>query len=178
MKEPTFLSTVNGIVSRIEVKNQLFRRCAERVDEHLHQQFVQRHCRLTFHPVLKPAQRRTARKDRVTSNCGLEIRIVTQRIVVVQILIPESQSIDPLTQHTANLMSDLAVLPGISKQLRSTAGHIKLRISMLKKNNAAVTADITTGEVHLNTTTANCWHFQTRECTFCHGGDPCLLSRN
>ena len=93
MKEATFLLTVYGIVGRIEVENQALGWPTKRRDKLLDQHLVQPPGRCPVGPVLPAAQGRGAGQCRVALDGRLQGQIIPQGLVVIEILIPQSQAI-------------------------------------------------------------------------------------
>ena len=86
---------MHPVIRRIEIQDQLLRRCAER----LHQYPVYRNHPGTVRLRLEPAQRRRAHQHRVAVNRRLQRRIVAQLVVIVRILMTRAQGMQPLTKQ-------------------------------------------------------------------------------
>ena len=86
------------IIRGIEVEDQFLRRTLKRGSELLHQHLMHLPRRFPIRPVLPSAQGRTTRQHPVTLHRRLYRQIETQPLMVIQIFIPQGQSIQALLQ--------------------------------------------------------------------------------
>ena len=99
MKEPFLLLSVQQCVRSVKIQNQPTRRLRMRRHELLKQHLVNRHRRLPADALLQSAQRRRTRQRLQPTSRRLQCRVVTQLPVIVQVLVPQGQSVHSLPEQ-------------------------------------------------------------------------------
>ncbi len=161
VEEPALLLAVQRIVGGVEIEDDLLRRCLVRLEEQRHEQplnggrvvadlvIAGRQRPAQLQPVQRalagnrttvPALRRKlARKHR-------HHRIVTQRVVVVQILVTQRQTEYPLADQRRNLMLDQRLEPRIAKAPGEPANQADRPVRRSEKQRTGIRRDRSTVE--------------------------------
>jgi hypothetical protein len=93
--------------------------------------------------------------------------------VVIQVLIPESQPIDPLPEEFQERVITAGFAVVIANGLGNRPGQADLLVYLGKEANTTVTADVTAVEIGFNFTAFDGWKFERTLVAFCHGGSSC-----
>jgi hypothetical protein len=93
------LFAMHAIVRGVEVQDQFGRRDTKRGDELVHKNPVHRPGSGAVGPVLQPAERGTGSQRFDLLDGGLPDRIVTERVVIIQVFVAVAQAVEALAQE-------------------------------------------------------------------------------
>ena len=99
MEEAPFLVSMHPVVCGVKIENQFIRCFSVRGDERIEQHLVQANGHLPVNPVFQPAQRGLPAQHGIAFNASLEGKIGSQGLVIVEILIAQSEPIHPLPEQ-------------------------------------------------------------------------------
>ena len=126
--EPALLLAMRRVVRGVEIEDDLRRRRCMGLQEQLDEQPLDRRTVMTDLVVsrrllpaqLQPVQRALARQRRASSlpPSAASTRVVPKLIVVDQVLIPQRNAVDPLTDQRRNLMLDQRRITVVGKAAR------------------------------------------------------------
>ena len=135
MEEPAFLLAVDRIVGGVEVEHDLLGRPRMRIEEDVHEQRFQARriaidlvilLGVALRRVLQPVERALAGHRRTARALGLELagqnrehRIVTQFVMIVEVVIAQSQAEHALADQGLDRVLEQPRIPTI----RETGGH-------------------------------------------------------
>lgn len=130
---------------------------------------MNRQSRLTIGPVLPAAQGGTAGQAIITLNGRLKGRIMTQALMIIQVLIAQGQSIDPLPQKALQAMSATGRTTTLAQPLAEGCRQSQIAIRLTQKHHTAVAGDFTAGETGLYSSSLCPWKLNDSLVTFRHG---------
>ena len=171
VEETAFLLSMSPVIGRIKIQNQLCRRFIERSDKLFDQYLMNRQCRLSIQTILQTAERRGTAQHLILFNYALKSQIVTQFVMVIEIFVALTQSIDPLAQQGQLIMSDIARIPWIGQGRVNGFEQPQVPVGLAKQQQTAVTGDVTAGKIRLNPATFYRWKSKTTLGTVCHRQD-------
>ena len=149
---PACLIAVHPVVRRIEIQDQLLRRLGKGLDEQLQQYLVDRHHPGTLCPGLEPAQGRGAGQHPVLPDRRLQGRIVAQLVVIVQVLVAQTQGIQPLTQQMQLAVLATGLPTGIAKQPGYPGCQTEPAVLFAHQHHPAIAGDFSAVEIGLDFT--------------------------
>ena len=117
MEKPTRLLAVHRIVGGVEVQYQFLRHHLQASDELLQQYLVEPPRRRPVGPLLEPAQRRGTGQRPITLHHRLQPDLPAQRVVIVQILIPQRHRVDTLAHQRAHIVSTAFATTWVGQRL-------------------------------------------------------------
>ena len=115
--------TVHRIVGRVEVQHQLLGHARERGNELFDQLLMNRNRPLVLGAPLEPTQRRGTRQAAVVTAGGLNDRVLTKGVMVVQIFVSQRDRVDPLAHHRHHLVANLPALAWLTEPTRDPLGQ-------------------------------------------------------
>jgi hypothetical protein len=156
MEEPPLLLAVQRIIGRVEIKNDLLRCAFVRLQEQVDQKLLDGHrivadlvvARGLQFAQLQPVQRRLAgnRRAILAPRCELahqhrHHRIVAQFVVVIEILVAESDPEHPLADQGRNLVLDPFRTPLVVKARCKPIHHTDGSIRRAEQQPSGIRAD-------------------------------------
>ncbi len=133
---------MHAIIGRIKVEDQLGRRLRKRRDKRLPQHPVHGHRTGPRGAGLEPAERRTGAQRRVPLQRALPHDIPPQRIMIVEILVAQRQSIDALPHQRHLLVHDEARMPRIRHRRRKRRRQPQPPIRFPQQHHPTVAGDL------------------------------------
>ena len=130
MKEAALLLPMYRIIGGVEVQDQTPRwtlvRGHERLDPHL----VQAQGLIASCALLKAAQGRGTGQHLILLHRRLQGQILAQPIVIVQVLVPQGKTIDPLAHHRKRIMGTARLAAWITKYLRDLLAQAQMPVGL------------------------------------------------
>ena len=189
VEEASFLSTVQRQIGGVHVQDDLRRSASVRLDEHLHQKFIQpsfpesdllvpvlRACS-QFHPI----QRALARQRLVQflPPCqNAEHRVVPQLVVIVEIFVSQRQTVDPLRDQLQDGVLDQVLVPSVEKTPGQTWEQIQALVGLAQQQRATVGTDRAAIESGHNLPRTAVFKSEAGLGTLCHSEGRLFLGAN
>jgi len=149
VEEPSLLASVQGIVGRVEIENDLLGRTGvrlqEQIDKHAFDRrrvvadlVIARRCRpAQFQPVqcALARQRRAIRPPRLKlARQRCHHRVVAQMVVIVQVLVAKRNPEHPLADQGRDLVFDQSRAANVLKALRKPARQVNRNIRQTQQH--------------------------------------------
>jgi hypothetical protein len=146
MKVRTFLPAMHAIIGGVKVEDQLGGRRAERGDELVHQNPVQRPGGGAIGAVFQPAQRRTRSQRFDLLDGRLPDWVQPQSVVVVEVFVTVAQAVDALAQQRMLGVFDQRQVARIGQRLRHRLGETQSAIQLAQEWQPAVAGHVAAGK--------------------------------
>ena len=197
MEEPAFLPAVQRIVGRVKVQDDLVGRALSRLEKQINQQSLDRRAVVSDLVVeawrllrsLQTVQRRFAGDRSAIGPSRLQFarqhgeqRIVSQSVMVVQVLIAQRQAEYPLTHERRNRMLDQRGIAPINKTARGAFDQLHGLVRAAQQQSPGVRRHRPPAEIGDHLALFHGCKFKQRRATLClHRGIPAIrlsLCRN
>ena len=122
MEEAAFLLPMHPVIRAVKIQNQFWGCLLKGGDELINHDFLHQPGHLTVGPVLPPAECGAAGQGFVPFGRTLPSQILSQMVVIVQILITQAQTIDALTNESQQRMHDTLRVARIRQYARQRLG--------------------------------------------------------
>jgi hypothetical protein len=155
VEKALFLLAVQRVVGGVEVQHQLLGRSLEAGDELLDQQLAQVHRRGPIGPARQAAQRGRTGHLAIHAHGRLHRHALPQRLVVVQVLPPQSQTVHALAQHVAHRVRDQQRITRVCDAARRRRRQPDLAVRGRQQHHAPVTGHAATVEATLDLAAAH-----------------------
>lgn len=158
------------VVGRIEIEHQLRGRTRERGDEVLHHRLVHR-------PGDDgPSSQRSAASNRLIASAQrLNERVPAQPVVIVQVLIAQTQPEHPLPEHARHIVPHLARRSRIDQPRCHPIQQPEATIHFTQQQRPAIAGDLTATEFGLHRAPTQRRKVKPIACTICHWRNLPLL---
>jgi len=130
---------------------------------------------LPIRPVLETAQGRGTGHTLIPFHRRLQCHVVTQRLMIVQVLIAQGNRIQALPQQALMIVIATDLMARIPKCSRNHRAQTQQTIGLSQQQHAAIRGDVTAVEISFNNTAINPWKLERFLATFSHG-EPFLFS--
>ncbi len=139
--------TVHRIIGRVEVEHQLPGRTCERGNELFDQLLMNRNRPLVLGVPLEPAPRRGTGQAAVVTAGGLNDRVLTKGVVVVQIFVSQRDRVDPLAHHRHHLVANLPALAWLTEPTCDPPGQPEPAVHLAQQQRPPMRRNRPAGEV-------------------------------
>jgi hypothetical protein len=175
MKETSLRLAMHPVIGRIKIQRPLRGRLRKRSDELLDDHLMHRPGPLPVGAVRQPAERRTASQRTVALDGRLPRQIVTQRVVIIEILIALGQPLDALAHPSQHRMFDALGIARIRQHFGQGLGQPKTPVGLAQPRDAAIAGDVPAGKAGGHVALFYGWKlekFRVANCTGRNGGFP------
>jgi hypothetical protein len=105
---------------------------------------------LAVRPVLESTERRRTGKRLITLHGRLKGDVMPQCLVIIQVFIPQSQSIHPQPNQRTQPVVASAFHAIVVEKLADAIDQMKTTVRLPQKQTAAITGDLTPAKINLN----------------------------
>ena len=166
VEEPALLIAMDPVISRVEVQHQFLRPAlAEGGDKLLDQHPVDGRRRGAVCLPLQPAKSGAAGQRLAPLHRRLPRQIMAQRVVIVEILVPQGQTVDALPQQIGQGMGDQRRIAPIPQHLRHGPGQSHPAVRLPQEHHPAIAGDIAARETPLDFAAIKAWKTKRKLCT-------------